>query len=199
MITIPKWPVVIFAGPRTGSTALGEYIANTYNTMYYNEPNLRSEEMQKFVDNFISADNFVLKIMAEMLGNDQYPKHIMEKMLGDKCFKIKLTRKNIVEQIASFYTCRNRKTWVYDETNYKHWNETYIDIDHTEIDHSIKWVSYQNKLLDTVAADISLTYEDLPIMESTFKKTPRPANYNELIDLISNSKLNKMLNPKITM
>lgn len=189
MITISKWPVVIFASPRTGSTVLGEHIANTHNTLYYNEPNMRPDEMKKFVCNFELDNNFVLKIMAEMLGNDQYPKHIMEKILSNKCFKIKLNRKNIVEQIASFYTCRNRKTWVYDEINHKHWNNTYIDINHAEIEHSIKWVTYQNKLLDKVIADISLCYEDLPTIESTFKKTPRPTNYNELIGLISNSKI----------
>ena len=163
-MNITKWPVVIFAGPRTGSTALGEHLASIYNTIYYNEPNMRPEEMKTFVSNFTIDTNFVLKIMAEMLANEQYPKHIMEKMLSNECFKIKLTRKNIVEQIASFYTCRNRKTWVYDEADYNQWGDTRIDINRAEIEHSIKWVTYQNKLLDKVIADISLSYEDLPII-----------------------------------
>lgn len=190
-MNITKWPVVIFASPRTGSTALGEYIANTHNMLYYNEPNMRPDEMKTFVSNFTVDNNFVLKIMAEMLGNNQYPIHIMEKMLSNECFKIKLTRKNIVEQIASFYTCRSRKIWVYDEAVYNYWGDTRIDIDHTEIEHSIKWVIYQNKLLDKVIADISLSYEDLPKIESTFKKTPRPINYNELIEIISNYRESK--------
>jgi hypothetical protein len=145
---------------------------------------MHPEEMKKFVSNFTLNNNFVLKIMAEMLDNNQYPKNILEKMLSDKCFRIKLTRKNIVEQIASFYTCRNRKTWVYNEADYYRWGVTSIDINHSEIEHSINWVTYQNKLLDKVIADISLSYEDLPTIESTFKKTPRPINYNELTDLI---------------
>jgi LPS sulfotransferase NodH len=186
VITIPKWPVVIFASPRTGSTVLGEYLSNIHNTLYYNEPNLHPEEMKKFLNNFTLENNFVLKIMAEMIRNRQYPAYIMEKMLSNNCFKIKLTRKNVVEQIASFYTCRNRKIWGYDENNYKNWNNTNIDIDYPEIKYSIRWVTYQNKLLDHIVADISLSYEDLPTMESRSKKTPRPANYNELIDIISN-------------
>ena len=183
-MNISKWPVIIFASPRTGSTILGEHIANIHNALYYNEPNMRPEEMKTFLNNFTLDNKFVVKLMAEMLGNDQYPNHIMKKMLSNECFKIKLTRKNIVEQIASFYTSRNRKTWVYDETNYNQWNNTCIDINYPEIEHSIKWVSYQNKLLDKVVADISLSYEDLPTIESTFKKTPKPTNYPLLVDII---------------
>ena len=184
---INKFPVLIVASPRTGSTALGEYIANTYNALYYNEPNMHPEEMKKFVKNFILDNNFVLKILPDMLKNGQYPKHIMKKMLSSECFKIKLTRKNIIEQIASFYTCRNRKTWTYTETNCKNWIDNYIDIDQQEIKQSTIWVIGQNNLLKQFKSDISLDYEDLSIIESVYKKTPRPLNYIDLINKIEDS------------
>jgi LPS sulfotransferase NodH len=183
-LEINKLPILIVASPRTGSTILGEYIANTYNILYYNEPDISPEKLKKFVENFMLGNNFVLKIMANMLVNNQYPKHIIEKMLGNECFKIKITRKDIIEQIASFYTCRNRKTWTYNETNYNDWVDTYIDIDYSEIKHSIKWIIYQNKFLENLKVDVSLSYEDLPIIKNEYKKTPRPKNYADLMNKI---------------
>lgn len=185
-ITITKTPVIIISGARSGSTVLGEYLANKNNLTYYNEPNMNSIVFDKFISEFNSTDNFVLKIMANMVVSDDYPSIVKNKIFGDSCYKIKLIRNNVYEQIASFYISRNRNTWIYTQYNiHVYQSAVNIIIDYREIIHCIKWIIYQNKILTDLNSDVTVYYEDFPILDSEFKKTPRPKNYDQLIEIIS--------------
>jgi hypothetical protein len=186
MITIPKWPVVIFASPRTGSTALGYHIANNTLTKYYNEPNFRPAELEEFIEFSKSNNNYILKLLGSSIP--MFPKSVQDIIFSDNVFKIKMNRRNIINQIASHYVGLNRKTWNYiqiDE-NYKNLMDTNIIIELDKVKRSIEMVRYDRNIVNKIKTDIELFYEDFVNFESLTIKTPKPANYPLLIDTITN-------------
>jgi hypothetical protein len=186
MISIPKWPVVIFASPRTGSTALGYHIVNNYPQIkYYNEPNLRPDELEEFAEFFKLNNNYILKLMGSSIP--MFPKSVQDIIFSDKVFKIKMNRRNIVNQIASFYIARNRDAWSYIQIDEKYNNlmDTNIIIDLGKVRDNIEIIIKERNIIDKIETDIELFYEDFINFQSLTIKTPLPANYSLLIDTIT--------------
>jgi hypothetical protein len=179
MINIPKFPVVIIASPRTGSGALSNHLRNIYAPITeFNEPD-KNNKMEEFLKFYQSEMHWILKILVSSV--DQYP----DMILSNKCFKIKNLRKNVVDQIASHYVATKRSKWIYFSDTVS--NETYndlIDIDLDAIDTSIKWIQYDNKCLELIKTDITVYYEDIEKYQSFTEPTPKPQNYNEVIETI---------------
>jgi hypothetical protein len=184
-IIVPKWPVVIFASPRTGSTALGYHIANNTSAKYYNEPNFRPAELEEFIEFSKSNNNYILKLLGSSIP--MFPQSVHDIIFSDNVFKIKMNRRNIINQIASHYIGINRQTWNYlNNENYNNLMNSDIIIELGKVRRSIEMVRYDRNIVDKIKTDIELFYEDFVNFDSPMKKTPLPSNYAVLIEAISN-------------
>jgi hypothetical protein len=191
-MNINKWPVIIFASPRTGSNALGYHIANLHNnTFYYSEPAM-DFQFQNYAQQ--TKNKHVIKVIASHLIN--YPKESIEYIFSSNNFKIKLQRKNLKEQIASYYIAKVRNAWVYWQPSDKklsQYEKFYHDfskneiltIDEDQIKMCIDDILKNNLIIDKLDVDLELCLEDFDYLNTQTKKTPRPCNYNELISTIS--------------
>jgi hypothetical protein len=184
---IKKRPVVIISGPRTGSTALAYHIANLYPTVpFFNEPNFTPALMDKFIDYSIATkkNDYILKLLGSALNS--YPADTIATIFSNETFRIKISRRNIIEQMASYYVALCRDMWIYTETDRVYQDLTTIDIefDFIKIRHSIGRVLHDNDILSKISADVELYYEDFTDILSPIKKTPLPANYDSLLDII---------------
>ena len=103
-INVTQFPVLVVAGPRTGSTELTTQIALKYNLDSLMEPRFfpgLSEKLDQYAVN--GNQDFILKIMPDEL--DAYPS-ILE--ISKRSFNIKLTRLNQVDQMASWYIAKSK-------------------------------------------------------------------------------------------
>lgn len=184
---IKKRPIVIISGPRTGSTALAYHIANLYPTVpFFNEPNFTPALMDKFIDYSIATkkNDYILKLLGSSLNC--YPADTIATIFSNEAFRIKISRRNIIEQMASYYVAHCRDMWIYTEANDTYQDLTKIDInfDLLKIRYSIGRVLHDNDILSKISADVELYYEDVINILSPIKKTPLPANYGLLVDII---------------
>lgn len=176
---IKKFPIIIISTPRSGSTALGEHLVNTYNLEWISEPDSKNNT-NILLD--LNHNEFVLKFHAYRITH--YPRKIIEKIELNDCFLIRIRRRNIVDQIASVYIATKRNIYYY--TNEIEYNDvTEIDIKH--INRSINSVMYFNKCaLLKFKYDMDLFYEDIEdtLTLSIGVKTPKYILYEEIKDII---------------
>lgn len=181
MIKITKFPVIIFASPRTGSTALLYYIHQLYpENVAFCEPDLK--DIDSFLKYSQSNTNYILKLMATTL--ELYPS---SQVLSPDNFFIRIRRKNILNQIASNYVARERNTWGYTATDATV-NTSPIDINEEKIQESINILRKNNECVNNVPVkfDLDLFYEDLPkINDERYVITPKPSNYADLKSAIA--------------
>jgi LPS sulfotransferase NodH len=151
-LKITKWPVVIIASPRTGSTALAKYLADKNQVPYFLEPwhssinrGLNWEESvhgvkKNFYDFYKNKEHnkYLLKIFADQINCFTPYEEIL-----NSCFKIRLTRENVIDQHVSRYISMQNNKWRQD-TNEK------IKPYTVEIDTNI--------MLDCIAANSNLDY-----------------------------------------
>lgn len=177
-MNISKWPVVIFASPRTGSTPLGYHLKESnLNVKYFTEPNFSEIAMKEYLEYSKNNSNYILKLLGSSIPC--YPNSIFL----DTTFKIKITRRNIVEQVASHYLAMARNIWSYDKINDSYIEDIMIDID--SIKKSIIMIKYDRDIVDKISTDLELVYEDFNNFNSHTYKTPKPANYSELINTVA--------------
>jgi len=191
-INITKYPVVIFASPRTGSNAIGHHITNSNpGTLYYSEP-APDFQLAQFIAQ--SKNKHVLKIIVDHIPT--YPATLTEYIFSDQNFKIKLRRKDIIEQIASYYIALIRNVWVYwgeNRNNLSQFEKSITEfqtsdlimLDEEKINICIKHILESNKIAESIIADLELCYEDIIQFNSKTKPTPRPANYQDLVNIIT--------------
>ena len=195
MFEITKRPIVIFSSARTGSTVLTANICLTHGIdrfRSFHEPDKGSQDMAEFVDYYHStaSKNFILKVHLYHL--DRYDAAITEFLTqSDSVFRIKLQRRDVIKQIASHYIGRVRKNkWRYLFENRSDDPCCYTDsvpVHASILKNSITQIVDQNRaFVDCpIKFDLELLYEDLPVMHGTGDRiTPKPANYQEIIDAI---------------
>jgi hypothetical protein len=149
--------------------------------------------MAEFVDYYHStaSKNFILKVHLAHL--DRYDPVMVEFLTqSDSVFRIKLQRRDVVRQIASQYIGTHYNKWRYRAQDLI--GESIIDyadpvpLDTQMLCDTILYIIRQNRTFVncTVKFDLELWYEDLPAMNKTdHHVTPKPANYQEIIDAIS--------------
>lgn len=154
-----KRPIVIVASARSGSSAYCRYINKFYNIKGCQEPSRTLEEFESF-KKYIKSGNtdYVLKIISDQIENNQ----LYQSILDSDCYKIKLTRENKIEQIASHYIGYSTNIWN-SENKYARGKEYTVDIDTDLINSIIKIVIANDKLFDilNINFDKELTYEEL--------------------------------------
>jgi LPS sulfotransferase NodH len=184
-LTIPEnKSVVIFTSYRTGSTALCDYISKKYKLTNFDEVfhGMVPDRTKRFLD---YKGNYVIKIMPDQItdryGSFKYGS-LLKKIVNES-FIIKLTRADVVKQIASFYICCETDKWHYKVpeliSDYK------INIHNT--DYPFDYIMSNNRQLENLeyCYDLVLTYEDLEITNTDYKIYNKPTNYTELIEMIT--------------
>jgi hypothetical protein len=203
MIEVTKWPVIIIATPRSGSTELAfqlwkEYNLKRYPTEFQNiysdssidhltetikcfpEPN-KDDSHYDFVNTINSGNSdYIAKFMVDQIGNYSP----LDKLLESDCFKIRLLRENLEDQIVSLYIARVRNNWHQFSVDVAEYE---VPVDVTllrECIVNIKFVDTQlrNAQIDF---DVTVTYETMKFGESVdcFKITP-PTNVNKIRDIV---------------
>ena len=184
-INVTKFPVVILANYRTGSSALAAKISKKYSLKFFSEPchndniaeldSHKMEFMRFYTQHF--SNNFLIKFMPSQISCfNPY-----EEILSRKKFLIKLRRYNKVEQIASFYTANKRKKFFKLKTEKIEKYSVSIDIEILkECCHSILRNEY---LLNSLPykEDMNLVYEDLGFISDTdHDLSDQPENMEEI-------------------
>ena len=120
---IDRWPLIIVHNYRTGSTVLGESIATKQGFPFFSElleewpNNATVEKMLPFyndlkelflMDYYKKGSNYVLKFPADKVGNFEEYNNLL---LDDRSFKIRVYRRNKIDQIVSFYIAESLQIW----------------------------------------------------------------------------------------
>ena len=200
-----KFPTLIISSPRTGSTILGDYISQLNDHVkFFSEPHLNLDHYREFLEYSKNSNNFILKIHARDYHN--YDLNLTD------FYIIRLQRRDVIDQIASYYLADIRKKFGYDNNNeYKDYMNSMIEYDFKVIDMIINTTLTFNRFLDNFDRDFSVTfdqdlwYEDLNFdlnkidfdlndhlnRKHRMFKTPYPKNYNILKAIISKKLDNK--------
>jgi LPS sulfotransferase NodH len=195
-----KFPTLIISSPRTGSTILGDYISQIYpHVKFFSEPYLNLDHYIEFLEYSKNSNNYILKFHARDIFD--YDLNLSDYYL------MRIKRRNIVNQIASYYLADKRNKfggYIPNSKEYKLYNQSIIDFDNQKIDSLIDSTLYFNKCLNkfhrlfNVTFDQDLWYEDIhfdlnKIENKDYRvfKTAYSKNYDELKSLISKKLLNK--------
>jgi hypothetical protein len=180
-------PLLILASPRTGSTALGKYFLNYFPTAtYFFDPdygNHNPSYIKKFIDKIKTNDpDFIVKTLYYRM--DWYSDDIKNFLLSSATSKVRIRRRDVVSQTASFYIS------MYRNWKFHYFDKNSLDIadtipvkDDQNMDYVIKEILNANKKINecNLQFDLDLYYEDLPSLDETgHNKTPKPLNYDEI-------------------
>jgi hypothetical protein len=181
-LNVEKRPIVIVANFRTKSTALGSYIQNKYNITRFSEPinsHRSALTFSEFMDDG-SNTNFVLKFIADQMDDCKYYREILA---GD-CYKIRLLRRNVPEQIASYYIASKTQTF-FQKVNEDEIPSCYIKIVRSHLLRAMNTILNNNALLEesNIQFDETIYSEDLPFLEDTiYVESTKPTNYQAIYD-----------------
>jgi hypothetical protein len=178
-MNITKWPVVIIANYRTGSSELAERISNFYNAVNIPEPKHDPLLMDTLQDMVNDGDNkFVLKLIVDQI--DTHP--IYRKILQD-CYSIKLTRKDVLANMVSYYIASWKGTWQQTELTVPKYS---VEYDPFRVDFVVDQILTNNKLLAelSIVFNKTLFYEDLDFTNSDRFKTTPPENLEIITSII---------------
>lgn len=189
-----KFPIIIVANYRSGSTAFATGLAKELGIPYHLEPYQPRAKptgfgltLMGFKADFFhqirSGDSqFLLKIMPDQI----YPVTPYDTMLrSDTTYKIKLYRENEMDNIVSQYVAMMSGKWWNTKQDI---NEPYVlDIDPVKIKGAIHTITYNNYLMNTLnyEYDEIKTYESLKLSDEDFIKTAMPENINEVREEIT--------------
>jgi hypothetical protein len=177
---IKNKPIVILANYRTGSSVLAKKIAQDHNIPCFPEPAITKERREDFLKYYNTTKEYVVKFMPDQI--DAFVPY--KELIDSNCYKIKIIRKNTVEQIASYYIAKIRNKWwtteEESETNY------FVPIDKDLLNKSVEEILTVNQLLASYTkVDEEIVYEDLGILTGLDRKiSMKPANLKQLLNII---------------
>ena len=183
-MNITKFPVLITSPARCGSTALLRKIAFDYNLKEFGEPHaLVSPKVFWKLTEFSKIkkrSDYVIKVMSGLF--DYYHSYYNYNL--DNFFTIRLRRRNIIEQCASYYIARTIDKWhstIHDFTSLD-----FIALDYNEIKLSTDLILQANIKNEAINHNFNLElyYEDLDLSNPDLVKNSKPKNYQELLDII---------------
>lgn len=187
MFEINQTPILILSAPRTGSTVLGAHIKSLCkkDIPYFQEPDYAGQEgIESFRKHFDQSKEFILK--CHLTNLYMYGQDVSDYLL-QKAYLIRIRRKDVVKQSLSFYIALARNNqWEFTDKSQLTLSDN-IPINVIRMKYAIKLIKEANHLLDTIPVNfkLDLYYEDLPEFNSSeYYVTPRPLNYNELLDVM---------------
>lgn len=181
-------PITVLASYRTGSTALCDWLARNFKYTNFDEtfrpaaPH-RESKFLLFRRLFRDRLHWVVKIMGDQICDRN--QQVIDSVIKQS-FVIRLARKDIVSQIASYYVSSLKQVWHYQNQDYQ---EPYtIDIDHNRIESMTRYIIKVNNIVKNLSypIDLDLWYEDLGVMDSNYVRYNRPSNYDQLLIAVQN-------------
>jgi hypothetical protein len=191
MFEITKRPIVILSAPRTGSSILTAYIhklCNDADIKAFFEPSTdrKNDHLNSFLKYFSSSKNFIVK--THLTSIHAYPTEISKFLTtSDTVFRIRIQRKELVKQIASYYIAILRSRYHFHTLKEIDYVDT-LPIHNKLLEEFILDIARSNKILSEsqIKFDLDLIYEELPIMDNlNFYVVPKPTNYQEILDAIT--------------
>lgn len=180
-----KRPIVIVASARSGSTAYCYYLGKLHSMAVWAEPSYDEECFESFKQYISSGNNYVLKIISYQIANNQVYNSIIE----SDCYKIKLTRSNKIEQVASHYIGQCTNIWN-SHNEYARGKQYSVPIDIELINSIIQVIIDNDKVFDSLGInfDEEQTYEELiktiDLNSTIIAKIIPPVNYDLLKTVI---------------
>ena len=188
-INVTKFPIVILANYRTGSSALTISIAKKYNLKYFSEP-CHNDNITEIDSHKIQFINFYMQRLENKFMIKFMPTQIScfnpyEEILSKAGFLIKLKRRNKIDQISSLYVANKRKKFFKLNTEKK---EKYlIPINIFELSQCCLSIFRNDFFLEKLPykEDMNLVYEDLGFISDTdHVLSDQPDNIEEIKDEI---------------
>lgn len=182
---VTKFPIVIIAPPRSGSSVICSQIGLDLNIKYFNDVTYSTDknEMSNFLEFIDKTDQYVVKFHA--FDINKYPKRLIDRIFQNETYNVKVVRGNLPLHVASIYTARKRNLYHYDHVNLEYYRSP-IEIDRLYIAKCISVVKGNIKELEHIPVEFDKTiiYEDYNYRDDVIIKTPLPSNYNELLEEI---------------
>jgi LPS sulfotransferase NodH len=180
-----RYPVVILASPRSGSTALANHIhGKLEDVLLFQEPDSILPWFSNFLETAKTTNQYVVKIQTNRLN--LYPKEMLDYLIhSSEPYRVCIRRRNKIEQSLSRYIATTRNKWVYQTTGI---SEDIIPINNARIKNHIQLLETEIAILDSIGAtyDTTIWYEDFDFSELDGVKTPKPKNYEELYTAFTN-------------
>jgi hypothetical protein len=177
---ITHWPALILANYRTGSSPLCQGLALENAVTAFVEPSITTERTAEFLKSYTTTDRYIVKFMPDQV--EQFTPY--QELLASDCYKIKLTRKDTVSQIASYYIASVRDKWwtteIEESKNY------FVPIMKEKIDQCIAHIQQVDLMLASFKNyDTEIHYEDIGIIEDIDRVHSRkPSNFGHLVNII---------------
>ena len=183
-----KRPVLVFASYRTGSTALCDVIARRNGLLNFDEglhpgahPALVARK-QRFLAFLKTGDpRFVLKLMPDHITAEYRP---LVEQLAKVAFLVRITRRSVVEQVASYYLASTSGIW--HETARSPQRDYDIPLDAARLLAARDHILRTNRDLAALdhAYGLDLVHEDL-MLDSQFTVYRKPRNHQALLDALA--------------
>lgn len=180
MKLIEHWPTVILCNYRTGSSALAYKLGLENSVPSFVEPHVNDERKEAFFAAYKKINRYIVKFMPDQVS--MFPPY--GDLLTSNCYVIKLQRKNIIEQIASFYIALVRDKWWTKENDDD--SDYFIPIRLDLIKLSIERILTTDNLLNNYNnVHQTIFYEDLGVFENIDRKhSLKPINMERLLEVI---------------
>jgi hypothetical protein len=182
---VSKFPIVIIAPPRSGSSIICGQIGIDFNIRHYSDITYADDqnEVAKFLDFIQTTDQYVVKFHS--FDMHKYPSWLTDKIFKGETYNVKVTRNNLLLNIASTYVARMRKLYHYDLVDVSDYTGP-MPIKISEIIMSIYQTTKAVAELDAlpVPFDEVVEYADHVYDEHVVIKTPLPSNYDEILKFI---------------
>ena len=195
---ITKFPVIILSAPRTGSTALLYELGDFSDIPIINEPlnsiNLSEEDNINFIKLLLSdTKRCIVKVHIHDLLTPKFDKtKIIQDILLNHIKKnnaslIRIRRKDVIAQIASYYISITRNVWetpttsIVPSTIYNS-----VPIIPSQLAFAVHIILSCNKSLNefTEPIDIDVWYEEADFPGNKVIPTPKPENYLEIYKIL---------------
>jgi len=175
--------ILVLSNYRTGSTAFCDTIAKHFDLKNYDEHLYYSAESYQNILDLVDQNQIIFKIQP-----DQIPVNCWEE-LTKKCYVIGLERKNILNQIVSFYICSRTQVWHNTDKNPDVEKLTAdIAIDRFDIEDEIRYILKMRKIYNENKkyCDVTFIYEDiLSNFENTdYKLSSKPNNFIDIYNSV---------------
>jgi LPS sulfotransferase NodH len=179
--TINRLPIIIVANYRTGSSALGRHLAERHAVDWIAEPYHFPERRTRLQQHCANNTPYVAKIIVDQL----LELDVHQTALHSQCFKIRLIRDNLVEQVVSYYIASQKNQWrqaVPIIPSYE------VPVDVATMELVANKIISNNVLLRNlpIKFDLDLSYEALNFDELPQKanyKTTQPTNRDTIVEL----------------
>jgi hypothetical protein len=181
-----KLPIIVVSVERSGSTAYSAQLADQYNLTWFSEPHLsKNRTIFENYYNFHKQQPYLVKFIV----NQSAEYEIYQQLLDSDCYKIKLLRRNTVDQILSHYIARITGVWNHSKLGPNR-DSSAVPIDIKQIEKSIYCIINNTNSLNNLPYKFNeiVYYEDLGNISNhrSIEKLPSPVNADDIKQIIQN-------------